>query len=195
MSDLRAARAVAGLSQAAIASKLGYARQLITLWELGLVLPNPIQLANRAAVLGFELSIRAHPAGSPLRDAGQLRLISRARTAIGELWTWQTEVPVSRDPYDRRAFDAVLTGAAGRIGLEAITRLTDAQAQVRAALLKQETARLERLILVLAQTHHNRVAVIAAAPTLSGAFPATPREVLRALRAGRLPQANGIVLV
>ncbi len=88
----------------------------------------------------------------------------------------------------------MLTGAAGRIGLEAITRLTDAQAQVR-ALLKQETARLERLILVLAQTHHNRVAVIAAAPTLSGAFPATPREVLRALRAGRLPQANGIVLV
>lgn len=194
--DLRDARMAAGLSQAVVASGTGVSRSVLASWERGEVEATGTRMARWGAVVGIDVVIRAHAAGSPLRDAGQLRLISRARAAIGEAeWTWRTEVPVSRDPHDRRAFDAVLSSHAGHVGLEAITRLTDAQAQVRAAVLKQETARLERLILVLVQTRHNRAAVVAAAPTLSGAFPAKPREVLRALRAGRLPQANGIVLV
>jgi hypothetical protein len=145
--------------------------------------------------VGLHVVIRAYAAGSPLRDAGQLRLLARARLAIGELWSWRTEVPVSRDPLDRRAFDAVLTGAAGHIGLEAIVRLTDAQAQVRAVTLKQEAAGLERVVVVLAQTRHNRAALADAAPTLRVAFPTQSREVFRALRSRRLPAANGIVLV
>jgi transcriptional regulator with XRE-family HTH domain len=193
--DLRAARIAAGLSQAAVARQLECSRQLVTLWERGEVLPYPVQLARWAAVLGLEVSLRAFVAGSPLRDAGQLRLIARARPVIGHAWTWQTEVPVSRDPRDRRAFDAVLTGPAGRIGLEAITRLTDAQAQVRAVTLKQGVASLDRMVLVLADTRHNRAAVAEAAPTLKAAFSASTREVLGTMRAGRLPPANGIVLV
>lgn len=193
--DLRAARAAAGLSQRFVATKLGYTRQLLSLWERGSIFPDPVQLACWGAVLGLDVSIRAFPAGSPLRDAGQLRLIGRARAAVGEAWAWRTEVPVSSDPRDRRAFDAVLSGPAGRIGLEAITRLIDAQAQVRAATLKQEAAGLVRMVLVLAQTRHNRTAVLEAAPTLSPAFPIRPREVLRALRAGQLPAANGMILV
>ena len=158
--------------------------------------PDPIQLACWGAMVGLDVPIRAFPSGSPLRDAGQLRLIARARAEIGEqAWTWRTEVPVGNDPRDRRAFDVVLSGKAGRIGLEAITRLTDAQAQVRAAILKQEAAGLERLVLVLAQTRHNRAAVRDAAPTILGPFPAAPRVVMRALRDGELPTANGIVLV
>jgi hypothetical protein len=101
---------------------------------------------------------------------------------------------VSTDPRDRRALDVVLAGSAGSIGLEATTRLTDAQAQIRAAILKQKAARLDRILLVLADTRHNRAAVVDAAPSLDGAFPASPREVLRALRAGALPPANGIIL-
>lgn len=89
----------------------------------------------------------------------------------------------------------MLSNAAGRIGLEAIARLTDAQAQARAVTLKQEVANLERMVLVLAQTRHNRAALLDADPTLGVAFPATPREVLKALRAGQLPAANGIILV
>jgi hypothetical protein len=135
------------------------------------------------------------PAGSPLRDAAQLRLLARAQVAIGEAWTWRTEVPVSRDLHDRRAFDAVLSSAAGRVGLEAITRLTDAQARVRVVTLKQEAARLERMVLVIAQTRHNRAALADAAPTLRSAFPAGTREGLRALRAGQLPPVNGILLI
>ena len=192
VADFRAARAAAGLRQSAVAAKLGYSRQLIALWERGTVVPGLIQLARWGAVVGLDVPLRAFPAGGPLRDVGQLRLLARARILIGDNWGWRTEVPVSNDPRDRRALDVVLTGAAGSIGLEAITRLTDAQAQIRAALLKQKAAQLDRILLVLADTRHNRAAVVDATPSLDGAFPASPREVLAALRTGQLPAANGL---
>ncbi len=102
---------------------------------------------------------------------------------------------MSSAPLDRRAIDAVISRGSIRIGLEVITRLADAQAQVRAATLKQETARLDRMILVLAKTRHNRAALRAATPTLQPAFPVRARALLWALRAGHLPVGNGVLLV
>jgi hypothetical protein len=154
-----------------------------------------VDLARWGAVVGLDVSARAFAGGSPLRDAGQLRVLGRAREAIGGDWKWRTEVPVSSHPLERRAFDAVISRGGVRIGLEIITRLTDAQAQSRAALLKQEVAGLDRLVLVLAQTGRNRTALAAAWPTLQPSFSVTPRLVLANLRAGRPPAANGIFLV
>ena len=74
-------------------------------------------------------------------------------------------------------------------------RLTDAQHQVRNAGLKQAAAGVDRIVLVLADTRHNRVALRDAAPTLAPEFPGASRETLRALRRGDLPRANGAVLV
>jgi hypothetical protein len=91
--------------------------------------------------------------------------------------------------------DAVISGTAGSVGLEAISRLTDAQAQVRSVLLKQEALGLDRMILVLADSRHNRAAVRDAAPTLVPAFGLTTRDLLRALRGGLLPSANGVMFV
>ena len=193
--NLLDARSQSGLSQEAVATRIGATHQLISLWERGRVLPDPIQLARWAAVVGLDIGIRTFPAGSPLRDVGQLRTLGRARSRIGEHWSWRTEVPVSHEPLDRRAVDAVIRRGAVRIGLEVITRLSDAQAQVRAATLKQEAAGLDRMILILADTRHNRVAARAAAPTLVPAFPLSPRGLLVDLRAGRLPRANAVVLV
>jgi hypothetical protein len=82
-----------------------------------------------------------------------------------------------------------------RIGLEVITRLTDAQAQARACLLKQEAANLDRLVLVLAETRLNRAALASALPSLRPSFPLAPRVVLASLRAGGPPAANGIFLI
>jgi transcriptional regulator with XRE-family HTH domain len=193
--DLRDARLAAGLPQVAVAQALRVSRQAVSLWESGDGAGYTVQLARWGAAVGLDVSIRTFVAGSPLRDAGQLRVLRRARSAIGERWVWRTEVPVSNDPRDRRAFDAVLWEGRFRIGLEVITRLTDAQAQTRAALLKQEVAGLDRMVLVLAQTRRNRAALASASPTLMPSFPMTPRAVLGALRAGRRPAANGIVLV
>jgi transcriptional regulator with XRE-family HTH domain len=193
--DLRDARLTAGVPQVAVARALRVSRQTVSLWEGGDGSRYVVHLARWGAAVGLDVSIRTFAGGSPLRDAGQLRVLRRARSTIGERWTWRTEVPVSDDPRDRRAFDAVLSEGQFRIGLEVITRLTDAQAQTRAALLKQEAAGLDRMVLVLGLTRRNRTAVKSAAPTLLPAFPMTPRAVLGALRAGRRPVANGIVLV
>jgi transcriptional regulator with XRE-family HTH domain len=193
--DLRDARLAAGLSQAAVAHAVHLSPQWVALLEKGHGATYINQLARWGAAVGLDISVRAFPTGAPLRDAAQLRVLARARAAIGEAWMWRTEVPVSSDPRDRRALDAVISSGMGRVGLEVITRLTDAQAQARAAILKHEAAGLDRLVLVLAQTRLNRVALAAGLPTLAPSFPAGPRSVLADLRAGRLPADNGIILI
>jgi hypothetical protein len=154
-----------------------------------------MQLARWGAVVGLDVTLRAYAGGSPLRDAGQLRILLRARATIGEEWGWQTEVPVSANPLDRRAFDAVLRRGEIRIGLEVISRLTDAQGQARAAMLKQRAAGLDGMVLVIARTRHNRAAFQQASATLVPAFPLDSRKLALALRAGRMPGANGVLLV
>lgn len=193
--DLRSARHAAGLSQATVARAIGISRSLLAAWERSEGLAAPLQLARWGAVVGLDIPFRAHAAGSPLRDAAQLRILQRARLAIGNAWRWRTEVPVSDNPLDRRAVDAVLQGTAGRIGLEVVSRLTDAQAQVRGIVLKQQASGIDRMILVLAETRHNRAALAAAAPTVMPAFPLSTRGVLAALRVGRLPESNGVMLI
>ena len=194
VTDLRAARLAAGLSQSAVARAVRCSPQLLSVLERRDIDPRTVHLARWAAVVGLEISLRAFPGGAPLRDAGQLRLLRRFREAAGDAWTWHTEVPVSSDPRDRRAIDAVLSRPRVRIGVEAIVRLTDAQAQTRSALLKQEAGGVDRMVLVAADTRHNRLAVRAAAPTLAPAFPLSSRDTLRSLRAGELPPANGVIL-
>lgn len=195
LGDMRAAREGSGLTQASVGRALRVSHQLISMWERGVAMPDPIQLARHGAAVGLDVSLRAYPGGSPLRDAAQLKLLRLAREAIGSAWRWRTEVPVSSDPLDRRAFDAVIGRGSVRIGLEAISRLTDVQSQVRAITLKQEAAHIGRVVIVLAGTRHNRAALRQAEPTLRPAFPLGQRAILAALRAGEEPSANGVLLV
>jgi transcriptional regulator with XRE-family HTH domain len=195
VNDARNLRLSGGLSQASMGAFLGCSRQLIgaiegdQLEDIGC-----IQLARLAAAVGLDVTIRAYPAGSPLRDAEHVRLLERFRALLGNAWTWQTESPVSTDPRDRRAIDALLLRHEHRVGVEGITRLVDAQGQTRSILLKQAAAGLDRMVLVLADTRHNRNALVEGAPTLQPAFPLPQRALMRELTAGRLPPANGIVL-
>jgi transcriptional regulator with XRE-family HTH domain len=192
----RRARFARGLSQAQVAIALACSRQLIGAIEAShLDDVGVIQLARYCAAVGLDLPFRAYPGTSPLRDAGQLRLLGRFRAAVGGAWTWRTEVPVNADPRDLRAIDALLTKGAHRVGVEAITRLADAQGQVRPIMLKQEAARLRCMLLVLADSRTNRQALRDGAPTISPAFPMRARGVLAELRAGRQPGANGVILL
>jgi transcriptional regulator with XRE-family HTH domain len=193
--DLRMTRVGAGLSQAVVAHAIGLSRARLTQWEQGMAFPDPLSLARWGAVLGLDIPFRGYPGPAPLRDQAQLRILARARLEIAGGWTWRTEVPVGTNPQDRRAIDAVISGNGVDIGLEIISRLADCQAQVRAALLKQEAAGLDRMVLVLSATRHNRQAVLAADATLRPAFPLDTRAVLGALRRDRMPAANGVVLL
>jgi len=193
---VRDARVSAGVSQNTMASALGCSRQLIGAIEAGrLDDVGCIQLARMGAVVGLDVPIRAYPGGSPLRDVGQLRLLDRFRGCIGDGWTWQTEVPVRGDSNDRRAIDAVLMHSPIRVGVEAVTRFLDVQGQVRSIVLKQQAAGLACMLIVLADTRHNRHALVEGAPTIRPAFPLASRAVLSDLRAGRPPESNGVVLV
>ena len=195
ITELREAREAAGLSQAAVAAALRCSRPLVDAWERRRRIPRPVQLSSWAAAVGLDVPLRAYAGGSPVHDDGHLRVIKRLLALAGRAWRALTEVPVSAEPLDRRAVDVVLTNSAGRIGGEVITKLVNAQAQVRSATLKQQAAGLDRMILALPDTRHNRMALAIAAPSIVPAFPLSSRAVGYALRHGQLPRSNGVLIL
>jgi len=94
-----------------------------------------------------------------------------------------------------RAFDALISNEQTTIAIEAITRLRDAQAQLRAATLKQRDGNVPRLVLLIKGTQHNREALDSAADVLATTFPLGTRATLTALSQGMDPGDNGIVLL
>lgn len=194
-SDLREARLARGLRQIDVARATGVSHATISRVELGLVPDLSIADAVRhGAVVGLKLHARFYPASGGLRDAAQLDLLRRLRARIGDRWSWQLEAPLNI-PGDRRAFDALLTGPSTTIAVEAITRLRDAQAQLRAATLKQRDGSVPRLVLLINATQHNREALASAADVLATSFPLGTRATLAALSQGADPGDNGIVLL
>jgi transcriptional regulator with XRE-family HTH domain len=193
--ELRDARLAAGLRQVQIARAMGCSGARISRIERGLLRNLSVaQLALHASAVGLRLSARLYPASGGLRDSAQLGLLRRLRARIGDRWSWQLEAPLDI-PGDLRAFDAVLTGASTTIAIEAITRLHDAQAQLRAVTLKQRDGRVARLVVLVAANHHNRAALASAADVLATTFPLGTRATLAALGRGEDPGDNGIVLL
>jgi transcriptional regulator with XRE-family HTH domain len=196
LEDARAARMSRGLSMVDVATAMGCSRQLIGLIEAGGVEdPGAVELVRYCAAVGLDLPLRTFPGGARLRDVGQIRLLTRFFGAMGDEWAIRTEVPVSQDPRDGRAVDAILSRTCGRIGVEAITRLTDGQAQSRPALLKQAALGLHAMVIAVSDTRHNRAALAEGGAPFRASFPIASRAVLRALRRGELPPGNGIVLL
>ncbi len=159
--------------------------------------PRPEMLARHAAAVGLRARIKLYPGDDPIRDAGQVELIKRLRERVergGRAGTWEFEVPIPQ-VMDQRAIDAVLNLRDGRVGFEAWVRLADAQAQLRAAHLKQRDAALTRMVVVVKATHANRRALAAAGAGAFDAFPGSTRRILAMLSAGKVPHANGVVLI
>lgn len=151
-------------------------------------------VVSLAAALGNVVRATMYPAGSAIRDAGQLRLLNRLEQHIpSPPWRWLLEMSVVAG--DLRAFDAGASGPAGRVAFDAWTRIRDVQAQARRSQLKATDGGVDRLVLVLADTSRNRAAVREAGEALRRAFPESGRGTLSALRAGRMPAANGIVFL
>ena len=137
--------------------------------------------------------MKVYPAGPPVRDAAHIVLLARLDSGISPIWRVTNEAPMPISG-DLRAWDRRLDGPAS-IGIEAETRLRDIQALERAMQLKLRDSRVDRMILVVGATHGNRAMLRAALPQLRATFPLSTPEVLRALRAGRDPGANGIAFV
>lgn len=129
----------------------------------------------------------------PVRDVGQVQLLARLRARLSDAWVWHLEVPIRADVAGR-AWDAVATLGQMRVAFEAETRLYDIQAQLRRIMAKSAVDGIDRLILVVADTHLNRRVLREVRELLRSDFPLDTRAVLQALTAGRDPGANGIVL-
>jgi hypothetical protein len=126
-------------------------------------------LAVVFAVLGMRLSVRAYPVGVPVRDAGHARLIGRLRAQLPASVTLRTEVPL-RGPDDMRAWDAEIQALEG-------------------------SCKVDRVNLLVADTRRNREILREFGGLLAARFPLDTRTVLRELRAGRIPDRSGIVVL
>ena len=96
---------------------------------------------------------------------------------------------------DLRAADQVSSIDGCRLMIEACGRFADAQAQIRAARAKQRDLGADRLLLLIADTHTNRTAVLAAMPAVRTSFVVPARAMLAALAGGRDPGGDGLVLL
>jgi transcriptional regulator with XRE-family HTH domain len=192
--ELRDARLAAGLSQDHVAQAAGLGQSRISRTERGEPpTPRLDELVRHCVALGLRLSVRPYPAGTPVRDAAQLRLLARFRAMLGGSWAWRSEVPVGRDG-DLRAWDALLEGP-GVVAIDAETRLRDLQALQRRTELKQRDSGVPYVVLLVADTHHNRAVLREYRPALASTFPLDSRAVMGPLRAGRVPSASGIAIV
>lgn len=151
-------------------------------------------LALACAAVGLVLSARAYPAADPVRDASHLRLLARFRGRLPASTYWQTEVPLPIQG-DLRALDGFSRLAGRSMGVEAETRLTDLQAVARKVQLKKRDAGLDVMVLLVSDTHSNREVLALHRENVRGSFPLDTRAAMVALAAGKVPDADAVVVL
>lgn len=190
----RELRLAAGLTQAAVARASGIARSTYADLEHGRTVEVSLLRASMvSAALGHDLSVKLYPSGPPIRDVAHLRLLSLLVEQLSPAWRVTQEAPIPIDG-DRRAWDLRLDGPTS-IGIEAETRPGDLQAIQRSIHLKQRDSGVARVILLVRGTRRNRLLMREFVPALRAAFPLRTAEVMRALREGRDPGADGIAVL
>lgn len=152
------------------------------------------QLSRIGSVVGLDLSVRFYPGGSPVRDAAHVALLERFRARLSPVLMFRTEIPLP-GPGEQRASDGMVFGAGEPTGVEAETRLSDIQALQRRIALKARDGGVDRVILVVAATRGNRLAIREAATSLEAAFPVPGRVALQALANGLDPRGSAIVML
>ena len=193
--ELRLARVSAGQRQSDIAHAARTSTSRISRVERGRVASLSLAaLARHAAAVGLRPYLNLYPSGRRLVDAPQLALLARLRQRLHASWTWETEVPMPIAG-DLRAADCRISIPGCTVMIEAITRLADYQAQVRAARRKQRDLAADRLVLLVAASHANRRAVAEAGTAAAASFPVTGRSALRSLASGRDPGGDALILL
>jgi transcriptional regulator with XRE-family HTH domain len=193
--ELREARIQAALSQRELAATVGISASEISRIERGQSPHVAYEtLVAIGAALGLDLPLRAYPNGDAVRDAASLALLARFRALLPAGLRHRTEVPLGI-PGDRRAWDDVVDGPGWSLPVEAETRLRDVQALHRKLSLKCRDGKVDRMLLLVADTRHNRHVLRLAAAEFDAAFPVRGRDALAALRAGRCPDGSAVVLL
>jgi transcriptional regulator with XRE-family HTH domain len=194
--DLRDARLTAGVSLATAAHAAEMSPSQLGRIERGeLDAPDLEQICRAARALGQAASVKLYPVGSPVRDAAHLTLLQRFEARLARPLRLLREVPLPIER-DTRAWDGMVVGAEQPMFTEAETHIYDAQALERRIELKlRDDPRSAIVLLVASRTRHNRVVIDEHRESLRGLFPLEGSAILRAVGAGRLPSAGGIVLL
>ena len=194
MREWRDLRLQSGLTQRAVGRAIGVSKATYGRIERGQVREiGLIRATLISAVLGADLSVKTYPGGPPLRDAAHAALLVRFDRRVPSSWRNHHESPMPVTG-DQRAWDRRLEGPVS-IGVEAETRPSDLQALERAINLKQRDSAVTRCILLISDTDRNRALLRVVLPVLRPNFPLSTRDVLQALRDGRDPGANGLVVL
>lgn len=194
LDEIHERRLMSGATQAGLGEAVGISRSLVgTLERDELEDPGIIQLARLAAAVGLDLSLRAFPATSVLRDAAQVQLLNRLRAECHPALAWTLEAMVA--PGDPRAFDALIGQRPRAAAVEGISRFRDVQRQTRPIQAKLEASGVAAGILLIAASRANRAALREAGRQLTDAFPLDSRRVLGMLRRGEVPEVGGIVVL
>lgn len=193
LAELARAQRSAGLSDEDVARACRMSRWTVARIVDGRRRASVVELAAIGATVGRDIRLHAYPAGDPIRDAGQQRLLDRFRARLHVSLVMRTEVALPIEA-DFRAWDAVIRGVDWRRPAEAETVLDDIQALERRLALKVRDGGVDGVILVIADTPRNRRA-LAAAPGSFSAFDRNARRVLSALAAGRDPGGSSLILL
>lgn len=197
--ELRDARVVAGLSQSALARELDLDPSNI--WRLEaqeLADVGVVRLSEIASVLGYEVSVGLHPVGDPVRDKGQLACGRRFGGMLSDRWQ-VTDEALLPGAGEQRAWDKLLrlVDAAPRylVGVDIESRVHDVQALVRRTRARERDGRVDHILIVLADTAHNRRIADELRASLGPDYATGPRRIMAALRKGERLPGSGVVLV
>lgn len=193
--EFRNARRDRGLSLRDVASAAGISAT--TVWRFEHV-KNPsigvVTVARLLAIVGLDLSARAYPGGSPLRDAGHGTVLSAVRVLLHVSLGWGTEVPFPR-PGDQRAWDGMVRGPGWRYGVECETAPRDAQALGRRLEIKRRDGGVDGVLLVMPDTRRVREFLAAADVVLGPQFTVPGRRAVELLGAGVNPGGSAVIMV
>jgi transcriptional regulator with XRE-family HTH domain len=199
LGELRVARTTSGVTHGEIAQALGMARSNITRLEAGeLKDVGVVRLSEIASVLGYEVSVGLHPIGDPVRDKGQLACGRRFELMLSTKWrvTDETLLP---GVGEQRAWDKLmrLTDATPPylVGVDIESRVWDVQAIVRRTRSRERDGHVDEILIVLADTAHNRRIAEELRHSLGPEYSTGVRSIIAALRRGGRLLGSGVVLI
>jgi transcriptional regulator with XRE-family HTH domain len=197
MTEIRAARISLGKSQADAAREAGIDPAVWSRLERGERTTLTLTLIGRmAAAVGLDAVLHFYPATHVVRDEAHVRLLRDLKALLGDGWSWRHEVPLAGH-VDLRAWDAVGTHRRTRleVHVEAETSFRDSQMVMRRVEAKRIADGQPRVLLAVRASRRNREAVAAVRAELETAFPIGARAALTALREGRDPGGDALLLI
>jgi transcriptional regulator with XRE-family HTH domain len=194
--EIRDGRCDRGLSLRDLGRSVGLSASEVGRIERGLVPLDIVRASTLLGAVGLELSVRAYPAGQPIRDRAHGALLERLRSRLHPGLIWRTEVPMPI-PGDLRAWDGVIRAGprvspGWALAVEAETRPRDIQALQRRIALKARDSGITPVLLLLADTQHNRQ-LLRDHPNLRDDFPVPGSRALELLGAGVFPGGGAVL--